>query len=100
MRSSKFTYLNFEEYKFFEKSSEEKIFEIRRIALAKAQVLLNNDAEYDKNYDIDWNEIEVKNSNLYNEPLSTMHNKPNIIIEILSIQSSNLMLCIIIDITN
>ncbi|CAG8853771.1 37842_t:CDS:1, partial [Gigaspora margarita] len=41
------------EYDTFEESSEEETFKIGRIALAKAQALLNNDAEYDENYDID-----------------------------------------------
>ncbi|CAG8818924.1 23866_t:CDS:1, partial [Gigaspora margarita] len=58
MSCSEFTYLNFEEYDAFEESSEEEIFEIGQIAFAKAQALLNNDAEYDENYDIDWNDIE------------------------------------------
>ncbi|CAG8589433.1 34580_t:CDS:2, partial [Gigaspora margarita] len=51
MSCFEFSYLNSEEYDTFEKSSEEEKFEI-------AQALLNNDAEYDENYDIDWNEIE------------------------------------------
>ncbi|CAG8790128.1 15451_t:CDS:1, partial [Gigaspora margarita] len=40
-------------YNIFEESSEEEIFEIGQIALAKAQILLNNDAKYNKNYNID-----------------------------------------------
>ncbi|CAG8628978.1 43228_t:CDS:2 [Gigaspora margarita] len=72
MSCFKFSYLNSEKYNTFEESSEEEIFEIGRIALAKAQALLNNDTEYNENYDIDWNEIEVENSDLYNEPLSTI----------------------------
>ncbi|CAG8461894.1 46040_t:CDS:2 [Gigaspora margarita] len=100
MSCSEFTYLNFEKYEFFKESSKEEIFKIGRIALAKAQALLNNNAEYDENYNIDWNEIEVENSDLYDELLSTMHDKPDIVIEISSIQSSNLIPCIIIDITD
>ena len=46
--------------------------------------MLNNNAEYDENYDIDWNEIEVENFDLYNEPLSTMYDKTDIVIETLS----------------
>ncbi|CAG8850455.1 16387_t:CDS:1, partial [Gigaspora margarita] len=69
------------EYDAFKESSEEEIFKIGQIALAKAQALLNNNVKYDENYDINWNDIEVKNSNLYNEPLSTMHDEPDIIIE-------------------
>ncbi|CAG8700566.1 34667_t:CDS:2, partial [Gigaspora margarita] len=51
MSCSEFTYLNFEEYDAFEESSKEEMFKI-------AQALLKNNAEYDKNYDIDWNDIE------------------------------------------
>ncbi|CAG8840388.1 14980_t:CDS:1, partial [Gigaspora margarita] len=46
---------------------------------------------YDENYNINWNEIEVENSDLYNKPLSTMHKEPDIVIETSSKQSSNLM---------
>ncbi|CAG8834206.1 28187_t:CDS:1, partial [Gigaspora margarita] len=58
MSCFEFSYLNSEEYDTFEESSKEETFEIGRIALAKAQVLLNNDTKYNENYDIDWNEIE------------------------------------------
>ena len=100
MNCFEFSYLNSEEYNTFEESSKEEIFKIGRIALAKAQALLNNNTEYDKNYDIDWNKIEVENSDLYDKSLSTMHNKPDIVIETSSIQSSDLIPCVIIDIAN
>ncbi|CAG8686647.1 9877_t:CDS:1, partial [Ambispora gerdemannii] len=84
--NSEFTYFN-----TFEENGEEDIFDIDQVSFASARALLNDDDD-----DVDWTEIEVEDSDLY-ESFLTMHDVEDTIIERTPTQNQKLTPCVVID---
>ena len=94
MSNSEFTYFDFEECNAFKENSDEDVF-VDQIAFASARALLNNDND-DGDDEIDLTEIEVEDSDLYDESFSTAHDVDTII-ERTSTKNLNLTPCVIVD---